>query len=1489
MVVWSRRIAFVGLLVVGTTSLASAQQSGAADGVLPDFDIRLGGPGRQAMATPEIATAIERLRVEQGDDSRIRTGSGGRVRTFTARSLARRAPAQAVSPERGARQFLERHLGALGLDAPDLATLEAASVQRGRNDPLTRVTFRQRMAGLEVYGAALRAHVTADGQVALLASTAASGRTLGDTVPALEPEDALHAALRHAGAGLADGGLLLEGPAGPERRARFERGRLESAPEARLVLFPLSDGLRLAWLVTVAPPGPPQKYDVIVDAQSGALLYRRNRVLYTDGAGRVLQSDATQALDARLGDAVPLGGSAPPPGGPAAGCPPAVNHLTRDLVTPFRDQPSVLGNTGRLQGNNAAVFRGAAGLEGAAGSLQPDGSWLFDFGFGSAGSAETHLFFLSNYLHDFFYDLGFDEAAGNFQADNFGRGGAAGDRLVVVARADGRNNATFEPKPDGQSPEINMFLWDGDGCWSEDVDGDGLEDLDGAFDSDIMIHEFHHGVSTRLNPDFTGPEADAMGEGGSDFFAYSINGDTTLAEYAAPPFGIRRVNGRTYGSWWCFFGFYCAPHDNGEIWANLLWDLRERFRADAVDGSEAAGIHAAHLLYVDGLKLSPPSPTMLDMRDAMIEADRLRRPSGDPGGSVNACRTWEVFALRGMGAGARDTNDTGLLEVAEDFTVPPECPALPPPATVTLTATDATASEAGAEPGVFTVTRSGDTSRALTVYFDPPFGTAVETIDFPLLPSSVVVPAGSATATVTLTPIDDTKVEANETVTWLLSAGPGYRLGAPASALITIISDDVAPDLTVTSLTGPGAAGPGDTVTVNETTRNIGTDAVAATVTRYFLSLDALVDGTDTLLGARSVPPLAIGASSSAAVALTLPVTATTGTYYLVALADATEVAAEIAESNNVRALRLQIGPDLLVASFSAPATAAAGTSIAVTESTRNQGGSAAGPSSTGFFLSSNPVLDAADLALGSRPVPALGPGGSHTAVTSLEVPATTTAGVYYLIATADGDGAIAEVVENNNLALRQLRVGADLMVATLTVPGALGAGLAATLSDTTRNQGGGPGAASVTRFFLSADITVDPGDAVLGDRNVPALGAGASSVAATLVTIPADTAVGTYYVIAQADAGGEIEETTETNNQWKVQVRVGPDLDVTAFSAPATASAGASLTVTASVKNLGGAPAAASALHFHLSADAQLDASDQWLASRAVPALAAGVTDSGSSALNLPASLTAGYYYLLARADGAGEVAETNETNNVAPALIRVGADLIVSAAAVTPLATGAGALVTVTDTTRNTGGGIAPASTTRFYLSLDAVLDGTDTPLGQRAVPALAAGVSHSASTPLTIPATAPTSLAYLIVAADDEGDVVETAETNNHRSLSLRIGPDLRVLTITTPAAVTAGGDMAITDTTRNQGGGAAGASTTRFVLSVNGTVDATDVDLGARVVPVLGPETSHTATTTVTVPAGTAPGRYYVLAVADAGGDIEEVFENNNGTWKLITVD
>src|SRR5262249_15246129 len=85
--------------------------------------------------------------------------------------------------------------------------------------------------------------------------------------------------------------------------------------------------------------------------------------------------------------------------------------------------------------------------------------------------------------------------------------------------------------------------------------------------------------------------------------------------------------------------------------------------------------------------------------------------------------------------------------------------------TVTIVATDASAAEVetGADTGTFTVTRTGGTTTAdLTVNFTIT-GTATNGVDYTTIPASVTIPAGQASATVTVNPIDDSLGEANET------------------------------------------------------------------------------------------------------------------------------------------------------------------------------------------------------------------------------------------------------------------------------------------------------------------------------------------------------------------------------------------------------------------------------------------------------------------------------------------------------------------------------------------------------------------------------------------------------------------------------------------------------------------------------------------------------------------------------------------------------
>ena len=330
-----------------------------------------------------------------------------------------------------------------------------------------------------------------------------------------------------------------------------------------------------------------------------------------------------------------------------------------------------------------------------------------------------------------------------------------------------------------------------------------------------------------------------------------------------------------------------------------------------------------------------------------------------------------------------------------------------------------------------------------------------------------------------------------------------------------------------------------------------------------------------------------------------------------------------------------------------------------MSDTTKNQGGGAAGQSLTQFFLSPNAAFDGGDVLLGSRIVPALVPGGTSTAPTTLVIPASTAAGSYYILARADGDGAILETNEANNTTARAVvAVGADLVVATLTVPAAAGVGATITVSDTTTNQGAGGAGATVTRFFLSKNTVKDASDVLLGARAVPSLGVDGASSSSSALPIPADTVPGSYYILARADDDGVVPETNEANNTRTALVLVGPDLVVATLTAPASGASGRLDRRERHRRNQGASGSAASRTAFYLSTNSAFDAADVLLGWRDLPDLGNGASNAGSTTLTIPASTVADTYYIIARADDVGSIPESNESNNTRVASIAIGPD---------------------------------------------------------------------------------------------------------------------------------------------------------------------------------------------------------------------------------------
>jgi len=111
---------------------------------------------------------------------------------------------------------------------------------------------------------------------------------------------------------------------------------------------------------------------------------------------------------------------------------------------------------------------------------------------------------------------------------------------------------------------------------------------------------------------------------------------------------------------------------------------------------------------------------------------------------------------------------------------------------ITVTASDATATENPMASGMFLIQRTGSTAGSLAVTYTVG-GTATIGIDHTLASGSVTIPAGSASQTLAVLPLDDSLVESDETVVVTLQAQSQYAVGTPGNATVTLSSDDVAP------------------------------------------------------------------------------------------------------------------------------------------------------------------------------------------------------------------------------------------------------------------------------------------------------------------------------------------------------------------------------------------------------------------------------------------------------------------------------------------------------------------------------------------------------------------------------------------------------------------------------------------------------------------------------------------------------------------------
>ncbi|MCH7810559.1 MAG: M36 family metallopeptidase, partial [Chloroflexi bacterium] len=609
------------------------------------FDVRdLIGPDDEEEPTADQIEALDALKIRTGADVRADFNRlNGTPTSVFARGSFLSVP-KTGSPEQIADDFLVDNSGLFAVTPDFVAGLEELRSYVNERTGLAHIQYRQEHGGMPVFQSTLRVAVTEDGRVLSVIGDYHPDLPALGSDPALSEAQALDAAFSYVGLPVA-----LE----PADTATITLGLSDAfAPATELVVFPLAGGdATLAWRVLV--PQVIDYWDVVVDAGDGALLYSSNLTADTGPEGQVF----AEHPDASALTTVPFVGSLPAP---------------RDSwIGPTSLSACVICTNG----NNVAAISDRLGD--FSGPFASDPDTHFNFGFADSwaltgdpdpdeGASVTNLFYLVNVAHDYFYDLGFTEAAGNFQDDNFGAGGLGGDPVVATTythfdfcphlpQFNCLNNAFFSTPPEGSVPILSSFLFTS-------------PNRDPSFDGDVMFHEYAHGVSSRIVGvgALTGIQSGAMGEGWSDYFAISFYDDPVMGEYSTQnaATGIRNfaydVSPLTYGNL-CLAG--CQVHNDGEIWAATLWDLRQFYVGDL---GLASGRVAADELIVEGLMLTPPLPSMLDARDAILQAELAS-------GGTNQADLWQVFAGRGMGCSAFSIGDTGTISEAFDIPVGGSC------------------------------------------------------------------------------------------------------------------------------------------------------------------------------------------------------------------------------------------------------------------------------------------------------------------------------------------------------------------------------------------------------------------------------------------------------------------------------------------------------------------------------------------------------------------------------------------------------------------------------------------------------------------------------------------------------------------------------------------------------------------------------------------------------------------------------------------------
>ena len=627
-------VAVAALLLLAPSALAAEDKQDSTDSKKVFFDVRETPAAQKVLHArayrlqTNAPAAVERLRDRLGSEGIVSLDPLTSTPRVVGRTDAFLTEPSNAAPAEIALGYVRNNAAAFGLSESSLATLKLVR-DYVSIDGTHHLYWAQQLDGVPVFGNGLRANVTKDGELINVL-----GSPGGAVSPGIGAAAAVAAARANAEKGIVPvPRITVKGK--PPAGFVTEPTQFANGDRASQVWFQGLNGLRLAWETQVI--GADYGYVSVVDAETGAVLYRRSLVNKASGlvfdyypGAAVGGEQREQSFDAWLTPgATTLTGNN--------------THVWTDLndddtAQPSEEVPSLFGNWlypfNDTTGDLPAEFGCVPAFLCSWDPRIPEGlfSWL-----PNRSQSGTQAFFFVNKFHDHLAapPIGFTEAAGNFQVVNSSGQGKGGDP-VLTHSIDGANtlccfddgspigmpdplhtdNANMLTPPDGQSPRMQMFLFDDPltGFVTGDPTVDPFIPTDGDNSADVVWHEYGHGLSNRLVVDSMGNstlgngQAGAMGEAWSDWYAMdlvvdegfetdtSAQGELRIGNYVGAgkdlirfqpmdcpvddpdpvkcPGGLNTEDGGfTYGDYGKVFN---GPevHSDGEIWAATLWDLR---------------------------------------------------------------------------------------------------------------------------------------------------------------------------------------------------------------------------------------------------------------------------------------------------------------------------------------------------------------------------------------------------------------------------------------------------------------------------------------------------------------------------------------------------------------------------------------------------------------------------------------------------------------------------------------------------------------------------------------------------------------------------------------------------------------------------------------------------------------------------------------------------------------------------------------------------